>query len=578
MGARTANYARSSAMDEMLAAPVPSPQVIAMPEPVGDLIAHALAEIGVTTVFGVISIHNMPILDAIARHNRIRFVPARSEAGAMNMADAYARVARSLGVVITSTGTAAGNAAGAQVEALTAGSPVLHITSQIDRPYMDRDRAAIHDVARQADMLRAISKAYFRVWEGRTAVPMIEAAAHAALTAPRGPVSLEVPIDVQREKVLRPRHIGLGPIVAPPADPSLLDRLAALVRAAERPMLWLGGGARAAGAAALDLAERGFAVVSSTNGRAVVPEAHRHTLGAYNMTAQAQAIYDRADLMIVVGSRLRGNETRNNTARLPRPLVQIDADPAQAGRNYAVDLFIPADADLALLELARRLPATLNVDPKFLDEVAAARVQSERKLAATLGPYRVVADALQRRVASGRHPFVRDVTLSNSTFGNRYVHLAAPHLGVHALGGGIGQGLAMAIGAAAAGCPAKTVALVGDGGLMVNLGELATAVDAGSDIVFILMNDRGYGVIRNIQDAQFGGRRHYADLHTPDFAQLAASFGLPHQRVARIEEFEPALDRALSAAGPQLVEVDMTAIGPFAESFAGPPAGAAGSA
>ena len=176
-------------------------------EPVGDLVAHALAEIGVTTVFGVISIHNMPILDAIARHNRIRFVPARGEAGAMNMADAYARVSRSLGVVITSTGTAAGNAAGSQVEALTAGSPVLHITSQIDRPYMDRDRAAIHDVPRQADMLRAISKAYFRVWEGRTAVGMVEAAARAALTAPSGPVSLEIPIDVQREK---PRGLNMS--------------------------------------------------------------------------------------------------------------------------------------------------------------------------------------------------------------------------------------------------------------------------------------------------------------------------------------------------------------------------------
>src|SRR6185436_313552 len=179
------------------------PDVVALAEPVGDLIAYALAEIGVTTVFGVISIHNMPILDAIARHGRIRFVPARSEAGATNMADAYARVKRTLGVVMTSTGTAAGNAAGSQVEALTAGSPVLHITSQIDRAFMDRDRAAIHDVPRQADMLKAISKAYFRVWEGRAAVGMIEAAARAALTAPRGPVSLEVPIDVQREKAPR---------------------------------------------------------------------------------------------------------------------------------------------------------------------------------------------------------------------------------------------------------------------------------------------------------------------------------------------------------------------------------------
>jgi acetolactate synthase I/II/III large subunit len=555
-----------------------SPQPVSTEEPVGDLIAHALAEIGVTTVFGVISIHNMPILDAIARANRIRFVPARGEAGAMNMADAYARVSRSLGVVITSTGTAAGNAAGSQVEALTAGSPVLHITSQIDRPWMDRDRAAIHDVPRQADMLRAVSKAYFRVWEGRTAVGMVVAAGRAALTAPRGPVSLEIPIDVQREKVARPGHVGLGPITPQAADPNALDALAELARQARRPMLWLGGGARDAGGAAVDLAERGFAVVSSANGRAVVPETHRHTLGAYNMTPPAQAIYDRADLMIVVGSRLRGNETRNNAMRLPRPLVQIDADAGQAARNYAVDLFINADARSALEGLCERLPAKLDVDARFLGDVAAARAQSEEKLAAALGPYRLVADALRVRVAQGRHPFVRDVTLSNSTFGNRYVHLAAPHLGVHALGGGIGQGIAMAVGAALAGAQAKTIALIGDGGAMVNLGELATVVEAKADVAFILMNDRGYGVIRNIQDAQFGGRRHYADLHTPDFKLIAAALGMAHQRVSRAEDFDQALAHALSAGGPQLVEVDMAAIGPFAESFAGPPAGAAGSA
>ena len=556
----------------------PTPGVISIAEPIGDLIAHAIAEIGVTTVFGVISIHNMPMLDAIARHNRIRFVPARSEAGAMNMADAYARVSRSLGVVITSTGTAAGNAAGAQVEALTAGSPVLHITSQIDRPYMDRDRAAIHDVPRQADMLRAISKAYFRVWEARTAAGMLAAAARAALTPPRGPVSLEIPIDVQREKAPPPYHVIIGPITPEAADATLIDELANLVRRAKRPMLWLGGGAREAVAPALELVRRGFAVVTSTNGRAVVPEDHPHTLGAYTMTAQAQAIYERADLMIVVGSRLRGNETRNNAVRLPRPLVQIDADATQAARNYPVDLFINADARTALDALLSRLPAALDIDSTFLEAVAAASAQSEAKLAAALGPYKIIADALRRRVAQDRHPFVRDVTLSNSTFGNRYVHVAAPHLGVHALGGGIGQGIAMAIGAALAAHPAKTVALIGDGGAMVNLGELATAVEAKAEIAFVLMNDRGYGVIRNIQDAQYGGRRHYADLHTPDFKLIAAALGLPHQRVSRIEDFETSLDRALSAAGPQLVEVDMAAIGPFAEAFAGPPAGAAGSA
>uniref|UniRef100_UPI002351289E thiamine pyrophosphate-binding protein n=1 Tax=Falsiroseomonas oryziterrae TaxID=2911368 RepID=UPI002351289E len=211
-------------------------------EVVGDLIAAALADLGVTHAFGVISIHNMPILDAIARQGRIRFVPARGEAGAMNMADAFARVTRGLGVCITSTGTAAGNAAGAQVEALTAGSPVLHITTQIDRPFMDRDRAAIHDVPRQPDMLRAISKTVVRAWEPQNAVDALLAAAQAALSAPTGPVSLEIPIDVQRLKARRRGAARIAPQTVVP-DPALLDALAQRILRAERPMLWLGGGA-----------------------------------------------------------------------------------------------------------------------------------------------------------------------------------------------------------------------------------------------------------------------------------------------------------------------------------------------
>lgn len=418
-------------------------------EPVGDLIARTLAEVGVTTVFGVISIHNMPILDAIARQGVIRFVPARGEAGAMNMADAYARVSRSLGVCITSTGTAAGNAAGSQVEVLTAGSPVLHITTQIDRPFMDRDRAAIHDVPHQPDMLRAVSKAYLRVWEPAGAVDTLLAAARLALSAPSGPIALEVPVDVQRLPARRrlPATLFVPPVTP---DPAQLDALATLVRDAMRPMLWLGGGARDAAAAATILVERGVGAVTSTNGRAVVPEGHPRSLGAYNMTAQAQALYARSDLMIVLGSRLRGNETRNNAMVLP-PLVQVDADPAQAGRNYPVELFVTGDCRLVLEGLLARLPATLDTDADFLAGFAAARAGSEAALQRALGPYRVVADAISERVHAGRHPWVRDVTISNSTFGNRYVRLAEPRLGVHALGGGIGQGIAMGISAALAG-------------------------------------------------------------------------------------------------------------------------------
>ena len=545
-------------------------------EIVGDQIAGWLHAFGVTTVFGVISIHNMPILDAIARQGKIRFVPARGEAGAMNMADAYARVSRSLGVVVTSTGTAAGNAAGSQVEALTACSPVLHITTQIDRPFADRDRAAIHDVPRQPDMLRALSKAVFRVWEPRTAIGMLAAAAGAALAAPTGPVSIEFPIDVQRVKTAKPMlwpMPGRQEIVAAPAA---LDALAAAVRRARRPMLWLGGGARGASEAATALVERGFCAVTSTNGRGVVPEDSVRSLGAFNMTAEAQAIYDACDLMIVVGSRLRGNETRNNELRLPRPVVQIDADAAQASRNYAVDLFLHGEAAPTLAALLDRLPPTLDVDAAFAHDVTIARAKGEGALRSTLGPYQVIADALLARVGPGRHPFVRDVTIANSTFGNRYVQIGAPHLGVHALGGGIGQGVAMAIGASMASAGRKTVCLVGDGGAMVHLGEWASAVEERADVVFLLMNDRGYGVIRNIQDAQYGGRRHYTLNVNPDFAQLAGSLGLPHRRVDHADAFAAAFDAALATPGPVMLELDMMAIGPFAQAFGGPPAGAAG--
>lgn len=548
------------------------------PEPVGDLIARALADAGVKFVFGVISIHNMPILDAIFRQGRMTFVPARGEAGAMNMADAHARVSRSLGVAITSTGTAAGNAAGSQVEALTAGSPVLHITSQLDTVFMDRDRAAIHDVPRQPDMLKAMSKAYFRVWDSNGAVTVLHAAMSAALSAPSGPVSLEIPIDVQRQTASYPPGAGAPTLARVQPDAGKLDLLAEMIATSRRPMLYLGGGARNASTPATALVERGFSAVTSTNGRAVVPEDHPRNLGAYNMTPRAQDIYDACDLMIVVASRLRGNETRNNMLRLGKPLIQIDADASQGGRNYPVDMFIHGDAEAALRGLLERLPARLDVDVAFGESVFAARTAGEEALARSLGPYRALADVMSARVHSGAHVFARDVTIANSMFGNRYVRLAAPHLGVHALGGGIGQGVAMAIGAAFAAPGKKTIALLGDGGTMVNLGEFATAVENKSEIVFVLMNDQAYGVISNIQDAQYGNRHAYCRLHTPDFGLLAKSFGLPHVKVTEIAAFAEIFDRAIATAGPTLIEIDMLAIGPYAEAFGGPPAGAAGGA
>lgn len=547
------------------------------PQHVGDQIARALADMGVTTVFGVISIHNMPILDAIAEQGRIRFVPARGEAGAMNMADAWARVTGKLGVVMTSTGTAAGNAAGGQVEALTAGTPLLHITSQVDLKFADRDRAPIHDVPKQPQMLQGMSKQVFRIWDAHAAMGVLQAAASAALSAPSGPVSLEIPVDIQRSDVQGGASVGAVTITRPIAPDAAIDALAERVLAAKRPLIWLGGGARAAGDEATELVARGFGAVTSTNGRAVVPEDNPATLGAFNMTPQAEQLYGTCDLMLVVGSRLRGNETKDNALPLP-PLAQIDAEASQGGRNYPVELFIHGDAADTLRRLLDRLPETLDTDPNLPHEISTARALAEGAMRQRLGPYQVVADVLLEKVSQGGHPWVRDVTISNSTFGNRYVQFAGPRLGVHALGGGIGQGIAMGIGAALGSPGPKAITLVGDGGAQLGIVELITAVQEEAPLVYVLMNDQAYGVIENIQDAQYGGRRHYSALKTPDFAKLCDAIDMPHKVVKSVDAFAATLDDAIAAAGPVVVEVDMNAIGPFAQAFAGPPAGAAGKA
>ncbi|MAM24608.1 MAG: hypothetical protein CML55_04380 [Rhodobacteraceae bacterium] len=543
---------------------------------VGDFIAHYLAEIGVSTIFGVISIHNMPILDAVARQGRIRFVPARGEAGAMNMADAYARVSGGLGVCMTSTGTAAGNAAGAQAEALTAGSRVLHITTQVDLGYADRDRAAIHDVPRQPEMLRGVSKKVHRMWDANGAVGALTAAVSDALSAPSGPVSLEIPVDVQRAPAAQMASVHAPVAVAPVAAQSAVEEMAKLITRAKRPLVWLGGGARGAAEQARELMRRGVGVVTSTNGRGVVSEEEAANLGAFNMGPDAAELFASCDLMLVVGSRLRGNETRNNKMPLPRPLLQIDADAAQGGRNYPVDVFAHGDAADTLRRLLDLLPEQLETDAGLRFDIARLRAQAEGRLREQLGPYSVVAEAINTAVGAGGNAWVRDVTISNSTFGNRYVRLSDPRQGVHALGGGIGQGVAMGIGAALASPGSKAITLLGDGGTMLGLAEMITAVDENAPLVYVLMNDQAYGVIENIQDAQYDSRRHYSKVAVPEFGAFCGSIGMPHVKVGDVDDFEPALQEALKADGPRLIEVDMCAIGPFAEAFAGPPAGAAG--
>ncbi|MEM7442189.1 MAG: thiamine pyrophosphate-binding protein [Pseudomonadota bacterium] len=536
---------------------------------VGDAIVASLAAAGVTDAFGVISIHNMPILDGIARSGSLRFTPARGEAGAVNMADAATRVTGRPAVAITSTGTGAGNGCGGLIEAACAGTPMLHVTGQIDSAYLDQGWGFIHEAKDQPGWLAATSKAFYRIERPEHAARIIAQALREALDPPTGPVSIEIPIDIQKAAAAEPESVADTPRHA--RSDSDIDRLVEMAREARRPLLWLGGGARRASDGARKLADLGFGAVSSVQGRGIVDERHPRSLGSFTATAATEALYRQADLLIVAGSHLRSNETRTYSLPLPSQIARIDIDGSARNGSYRADLFVEADCGPALAHLEESLSGPLSIDPDWDAAINEAKAGNEANLRRDMGPYTELLDAIEATLPSDAL-WVRDITLSNSIWGNRRPLLDRPDRLVHAVGGGIGQGLAHAIGAGhASGKPVLT--LIGDGGFMLNPGELATAVEAGLNLTILLMNDQGYGVIRNIQDASYGARRAYTDLSLPNFADLALAFGCTYHRIDDLTRARPILAERFERGGVGILEVDMKAIGPFGVTFAGPPAG-----
>jgi acetolactate synthase I/II/III large subunit len=545
---------------------------------VGEITARFLEACEVKAAFGVISIHNMPILDAFNSRKKIRFVPARGEAGACNMADAYARVSGRLGVCVTSTGTGAGNAAGAMIEAYTASTPLLHLTGQIESAYLDKNLGFIHEAPAQLAMLKAVGKAAFRISQADEALSILQKATSIACTAPCGPVSIEIAIDVQASKVKLSADAlrAIQPLEVLPIAPQQADLIAIAIRlkAAKRPLLWVGGGARHASAQVQRFVEMGWGIVTSVQGRGVISETHPSSLGAFNLQKPVEDFYASCDAMLVVGSRLRSNETLSYKLNLPSPLYRIDADAAANQRAYPNALFTQGDSALCLDALADELEKAMTIDKSLLSDLASVKAQAIEQVDAGLGSYIKLKDELNKQL-QGNCWWVRDITLSNTMWGNRSLYINNPRAGVHALGGGIGQGLPMGIGAAIAdaehGLKTKTVALIGDGGFMLNPGELACAVQESANLLMIVMNDGGYGVIKNIQDAVYGGRHCYVELHTPNFELLCKSMNAKHFKLDVVEKTAEILEAALKEKGPTMIEVDMHAWGPFVAKFAGPP-------
>lgn len=535
---------------------------------VGEAIARTLEQYNVEAIYGVISIHNLPVADAIGQRGKIRFVPARGEAGSVTMADAHGRFS-GLGVALTSTGAGAGNAVGALVEAMNAGTPLLHLTGQVEKTWLDADTGFIHETRDQLSFLKASSKRAWRISNANQAIAILHKAIQEAQTPPCGPVSVEIPIDIQGAKI--PLSLVTAPLSTAPvasADPATVDALWAQLKQAKQPLLWLGGGAIASGEAVKALADAGITVISSTHGRGILPDSHRASLRAFHNSPSVEALMAQCDFTLVAGSRLRSNETRSWTLELPSPRVQIDIDPAAASRNYLMDNTVTADCSVMLSALAAKAQGREWGSAQWDAQIKAALELAEQGLREQCGAYAQLNDAIAQALPDDGI-LVRDITVSGSLWGSRLFRAHGPMMNVHSLAGAIGMGLPMAIGTAIANPQRKIVGLVGDGGLSLNLGELATLAQEKANVTLIIMNDGGYGVMRGIQDKYFGGRQYYNELHTPDFTLLAQAIGLQAWSVERADDFRAVMTEALAMPGPSVVEVRMGSIG--ALRFAGPP-------
>jgi len=542
-----------------------------------DAVVQELVRAGVEVAFGIVSIHNMPIYDAILREGSIHLVCSRGESGAANMADGYARATGKLGVVITSTGTGAGNAAGSLIEAWAAGVPVLHLTGEVASPYLGTGRGYIHECKDQLSMMEGACKKAVQLRKPEQAAAVVRQAIQDAFAYPAGPVTLEIPIDFQ-SAIIPNNSIEAISVIAPTnqAIPTLPEEVVSKISHARRPVIWAGGGVITSGASkeVTALAEKiGAAVITSQSGKGSIPEDHPQCIGHFAANELTKNLLKDADLLISIGVRFRGNETANWKVSAPKEHIAIDADWQAMNRNYETSYGLVGDAKHILQGLNQALAQTpVAPDPAYLDEVQSVREELRTQLRATLGPYEQILDGM-RNVLPKNTVLVRDVTVQANVWGSRLFEINEPRTSIHASGGGIGQGLPTAIGAQMANKDQSVVLMAGDGGFMVNVGEMATAAQEKLPLIVVLFDDAGYGVLRNIQDAAYG-RQVAVDLMSPDFVLLAQSMGFDAARIGSSAEFVTELEKAVASKKPSMIVVDMEAVGPMAKPFGGPPGAA----
>jgi acetolactate synthase-1/2/3 large subunit len=522
---------------------------------------------GVECVFSLPGTTILDIYDAMATSSKIRHIVTRHEQGAAHMADGYARASGKVGVCMASRAPGAANMASAIYEAYAGSIPLLVIIGSVSDSIYYRDAFEETDLV---SLFRPITKACFEIHRTDRIPEILHRAFREARSGRSRPVLVSLPHDIQKAKA----EFSFQPNVAvPPCGPSrtTVKEAVKLLASAQKPGIYAGGGViRSQSRKALvELATRlSIPVVTSWGRKDAFPIHHDLAMGMMGNHASpaTRAVVREADVILAVGTRFSEFSTnRWRDINRSANLIHIDIDPHEMGKTFLPTVAIVSDAGEALKAMLEELEGVKSKEFNLRSRQERCKQLREAFLKESAFPAMppqenggvsslAAIQSLEKAVSPEDVMLMHSVTFEKwfLSYSPLRVNPGAFHL---ATGGTLGWGLPAAMGLQVGSPGKRVVAVIGDGGYLMNVQELETAVREKIPVKVLVMNNFCYGNIRSRQMEEFGGRLIGSLYGNPDFAQMANSFGIYGRRVERDDDLLPVIHEALAQVGPAVVDI-----------------------
>jgi acetolactate synthase-1/2/3 large subunit len=545
------------------------------------LLTEYLERLGVEVMFGLCGHTIIALLDAIGK-SRIRFVSTRHEQVAAHAADGYARASGKTGVLLTHLGPGLTNACTGVANAALDSIPMVVIAGDVPSHYYGRhphQEVNLHQDADQFQIYRPFCKRVYRVDRVQDLPRIMERAFHLAQAGRPGPVLVDVPMDIFSADLPVDAFMQVpAPMARPTVDAATVARIVEALASAERPVLYAGGGvlsARATSELAAFAEALEVPVAHTLMGKGCLREDHPLLLGQTGFwgTPISNDKCRTADLIVAVGTRLAEANSSSWDPRFtfsipPTRLIHIDADEAEIGRNYPTDLGVVADAKLALDALAAAARGRSHQDRgRLRDEISRGR----KAFAANwnhqwssdqypMRPERILAEL--RKAVPEDGFIVTDVGWNKNGVGQQFP-ITVPGTFVTPSGlATMGFGPSAVLGVKVAHPDRAAVALIGDGGFSTNPSVVATAMEAELPVVWLVMDNAGFGTIAGLESMHYGWSfgcmfERCGKPYMVDYAAMARTFGARGVMIESAADLGPALHEALASDLPTVIQAPM---------------------